>query len=526
MSKETSSFLDTRYFGRDLRAGIVVFFVAIPLCLGIAIASGAPPLSGLIAGMIGGLVVSLLSGSQLSVSGPAAGLTAIVLGVIHSYGFGGLLFATVLAGILQVVLGYFRAGVIGAFVPTGVIKGMLAGIGLILIGTQIPLALGHGAESNVNLTEPLELLAPAAPLAIFITVLGLALLFAIDGKLGERFPALRVVPAPLIVVVLGVVISWVAGMMGSGYALNESQHVQLPGLEGPASFFAALQLPDFSYWSEPGIYISAITIALVASLETLLSVEAVDEMDPLGRKSPTHRELKAQGAGNFISGLIGGLPMTAVIVRSSANVQSGGRTRLASFIHGILLVVSVAFLAFALETIPLAALAAVLLYTGYKLAKPALMLAQYRAGWQRFIPFVVTILVLLYTDLLTGVVAGLLVATYFLIKANYHSALSFTQNGDHGLLRLNTEVSFLNRQELRNYMHSVPEGGHLVIDASSTRFMDTDIREDIEHFVDGAEKRDITVELRGMDRHTATYAEAEQRRVGNNSELSDNPEAA
>lgn len=521
MSQETS-FLDTRYFGRDLRAGIVVFFVAIPLCLGIAIASGAPPLSGLIAGIIGGLVVSLLSGSQLSVSGPAAGLTAIVLGVIHTYGFGGLLYATMLAGILQIVLGFFRAGVIGAFVPAGVIKGMLAGIGLILIGTQIPLALGHGAEFNVNFTQPMELFAPASPLAIFITVVGLAFLFLTGSKLGERYPALNIIPPPLVVVVFGVVASWLAGMGGSSYALDASQHVELPGLEGPASFFAALQLPDFSYWSEPGIYISAITIALVASLETLLSVEAVDELDPLGRKSPTHRELKAQGAGNFISGMIGGLPLTAVIVRSSANVQSGGRTRLASFIHGILLVLSVAFLAFALETIPLSALAAILLYTGYKLAKPALIMAQYRAGWKRFIPFMVTIVVLLFTDLLTGVVSGLLVATYFLVQANYRSALSFTQNGDHGLLRLNSEVSFLNRQELRNHMHSIPEGGHLVIDASNTRFMDPDIREDIDHFVDGAEQRNIAVELRGMDRHTATYAEAGKRRVA----APENPEPA
>ena len=258
------------------------------------------------------------------------------------------------------------------------------------------------------------------------------------------------------------------------------------------------------------------TIALVASLETLLSIEAVDDMDPLGRTSPPNRELRAQGLGNMVSGFIGGLPITAVIVRSSANVQFGGRTRLSSFIHGVLLTASVAFLAFALEQIPLACLAAILLHTGYKLARPALVMAQYRRGWQRFIPFVVTIGAILVTDLLAGVLVGMLCATCFLVRANYRSALSFTRSGDHALLRLNTEVSFLNRQELRSHLAGVPEGGTLIIDASATRFMDADIREDIDRFIESAGARAITVELKHYEGVSATYPDpARLRQAGN-----------
>ena len=502
---DKNAFVDTRYLGRDLRAGIVVFFVAIPLCLGIAIASGAPPIAGLIAGMIGGLVVSLASGSQLSVSGPAAGLTVIVLGAIEEFGYGGLLFATVIAGALQLVFGLLRFGGIGAFIPTGVIKGMLAAIGLLLIGTQIPLALGHTADTEAALTAPTSLLEGISPLAIVITLLGLAVLAGFETRFVQRRAWLRIIPAPLVVVGLGMVISAIASATGSSLALGADRHIELPGLDGPASLVGALQLPDFSQWLTPQIYVVGITIALIASLETLLSVEAIDELDPLGRTSPAHRELGAQGIGNMLSGLVGGLPMTAVIVRSSANVQAGGRTRLASFVHGVLLTASVAFAAFALELIPLSCLAAVLLYTGYKLAKPALIAAQYRLGWQRFIPFAITIVAILATDLLKGVLIGLLCATYFLIRANYRSALSFTCTGPHCLLRLNTEVSFLNRNELRGYLASIPDGGELIIDASATRFIDPDIREDIDRFVDGAAERRIEVELRHLDGHSATY---------------------
>jgi MFS superfamily sulfate permease-like transporter len=496
---------DLRHAGRDLRAGIVVFFVAIPLCLGIAIASGAPPISGLIAGMVGGLVISIASGSQLSVSGPAAGLTVIVLAAIEEFGYGGLLFATLLAGALQALFGVLRFGGIGAFVPSGVIKGMRSAIGLILIATQIPLALGHGAQTQASLATPKALLAQTSPLALTITVLGLAILLLFESRWVQQRPWLRMIPAPLLVVAFGIAISTAASLADSPLALDATRHVQLPSLDGPVSFFETLRLPDFSHWMAPGIYLTAVTIALVASLETLLSIEAVDDMDPLGRTSPPNRELRAQGLGNMVSGLIGGLPITAVIVRSSANVQLGGRTRLSSFVHGVLLTGSVAFLAFALEQIPLACLAAILLHTGYKLARPALVMAQYRRGWQRFIPFVITIGAILVTGLLEGVLIGLLCATYFLVRANYRTALSFTRSGDHALLRLNTEVSFLNRQQLRAHLADAPANGTLIIDASATRFIDPDIREDIDRFVDNAGERGITVELKQYDGVSATY---------------------
>lgn len=495
MSTATGLF-DKRYFGSDLRAGIVVFFIAVPLCLGIAIASGAPPISGLIAGMVGGVVVTLFSGSPLSVSGPAAGLTVIVLAAIQEYGYEGLLFATLVAGVLQLMLGLVKFGVISSYVPNGVIKGMLAAIGLILIGTQIPLALGHGTGGEAGLSTPGALIDGIEPLALIITGIGLAILILFETSAIKKNALLGNMPGPLVVVALGVAISVGAEASGASWALREAAHVQLPGLDGPMSFLSAFQLPDFSLWLTPGIYMTALTIALVASLETLLCIEAVDNMDPLGRASPRNRELTAQGMGNLVCGAIGGIPVTSVIVRSSANVQFGGRTRTASLTHGVLLVVSVALLAFALEEIPLACLAAILLHTGYKLAKPALISEQFRRGWYCFIPFMVTIGAILVTDLLVGVLIGMMVATYFLIQSNYQTALKFTQSGDHNLLRLNTQVSFLNRQELRDYLALVPEGGYLIVDAWGTQFIDPDIREDLDHFAERAHERDITVEFK------------------------------
>ena len=493
--------MHARYLGRDLRAGIVVFLVAIPLCLGIAIASGAPPVAGLITGIVGGVVVSWASGSPLSVSGPAAGLTAIVLQVINEFGYPGLLLATVLAGLIQIGLGYARMGIIGAFVPSGVIKGMLAGIGLILIGTQIPLAIGHAPGSDAKLTQPGSLLDGITPLAVGITLLCLAILIFFETPFAKRFPKLAIIPPPLLAVLAGAGISMLVQSTNPGLALAANQHVSLPGLDGPASLLGAITFPDFYQLTEIGIYVAAITLALVASLETLLCVEAVDELDPLGRKSPTHRELGAQGVGNVVSGMIGGLPMTSVIVRSSANVQAGGRTRIASFVHGLLLFGSVAFAAFALEAIPLAALAAVLLFTGYKLARPAIIASQWHAGKRRFLPFAATIIAILATDLLIGVITGIVVALYFLMRAHYKSAISMTMDGSHGLLRFNSEVSFLNRQLLRSYLTRVPEGGHIVIDASAAHFIDPDVIEDIDHFVAGAPERNIGCEVHGLERH-------------------------
>ncbi|MFC0337441.1 Sulfate permease, MFS superfamily [Kushneria avicenniae] len=488
---------------QDLPAGIVVFLVAIPLCLGIALASGAPPLSGLIAGIVGGLVVSLFSGSSLSVSGPAAGLTVIVLGAVEQIGLGGLFLATVMAGILQVIFGFLRLGKIGAFVPSAVIKGMLAAIGLILILNQIPLALGLAQDNDASLLDAGALMSGFSPVAFAIAIISLIILVSWEQPF---MPAvIKRFPAPLVAVVTAIVLDRLAAGMGLPGALGEEQRISLPGLGGPADFIGQLHLPSLDGLLTPQVYITAVTLALVASLETLLSLEAVDKIDPLKRHSPPHRELKAQGIGNIVSGMVGGLPITAVIVRSSANVQAGGRTRLSSFVHGILLFCSVAFVASALELIPLACLAAVLVHTGYKLARPATLLTHYRQGWQRFIPFVVTVIAIMFTNLLEGVIVGFLCGLYFLVHANYHSSVSFTYHDRNALLRFHTDISFLNRDKVRSYLDQVMDGSHLIIDAREAGFIDPDIQEDIDNFVYSSHERDIVVELKQVNGLTASY---------------------
>ncbi|WP_106476791.1 SulP family inorganic anion transporter [Phytohalomonas tamaricis] len=490
---------------QDIPAGIVVFLVAVPLCLGISLASGAPPLSGLIAGIIGGLVVALISGSHVSVSGPAAGLTVIVLGAIQAIGFEGMLLATALAGAMQLAFGYLRMGKIGAFVPSAVIKGMLTAIGLILILNQIPLALGLPQENAPGFTQPIAMLQHASPLAFSIALIALLILILWDTAFISRIKWLKMIPAPLLAVIAGVVIDRIA-LQGSFLSpLTSDQRITLPGLEGPADFFSQLHLPDFAMLFNPQVYMMALTIALVASLETLLSLEAADKIDPFKRHSPPHRELKAQGVGNLCSGLVGGLPITAVIVRSSANVQAGARTRFSSFVHGILLLASVTFFAVALELIPFACLAAILLHTGYKLARPALFIAHYRQGWNRFLPYVITIVAIMLTDLLKGVIVGLLCSLYFLVRSSFRSAISFTKHGRHCLLRIHKDVSFLNREEMRGYLDAVPDDSFVIIDATEANFIDPDIQEDINNFIQASKQSNVTVELKSVDGLSATF---------------------
>lgn len=497
------STLSLKTLSRDLPAGVVVFLVAIPLCLGISLASGAPPLSGLIAGIVGGIVVSLFSGSSLSVSGPAAGLTVIVLSAVEQIGLSGLFAATVLAGVLQLVFGFLKLGKIGAFVPSAVIKGMLAAIGLILILNQIPLALGLSQDNDVSLLNVQALLDGLSPVALAIAAVSLAILVSWEQPF---MPALiKRFPAPLMAVLVAIAMDRLALSAGLPGALGADQRISLPGLGGPGDFIDQLQLPVLSVLMEPQVYMTAVTLALVASLETLLSLEAVDKIDPLKRHSPPHRELKAQGVGNIVSGMVGGLPITAVIVRSSANVQAGGRTRLASLVHGLLLLGSVAFVAGALELIPLACLAAVLVHTGYKLARPATLMAYYRQGWQRFVPFAVTVIAIMVTNLLEGVIIGFLCGLYFLVRANYHSAVSFTRHDQYALLRFHTDISFLNRDKVRFYLDSIEEGSHLIIDAREAGFIDPDIQEDIDNFIHSSHERDIVVELKQVNGMTASY---------------------
>jgi len=507
-TQDTFSF---RHLSRDLPAGIVVFLVAIPLCLGIALASGAPPIAGLVAGMVGGLVVTLFSGSALSVSGPAAGLTVIVLDAITQLGsFAAFLTAVMLAGFLQLLMGIFKLGRIGAFVPTSVIKGMLAGIGLILVLGQLPMALGHALDDMPSITEPVALFTGISPLAIAIALSSLGLLVLWERPFIKRYRVLSLIPGPLLVVIGGVMIDFLVGGAMPSLALGPDHHVDLEGLSGPAELMAQMTHPDFFALLNPTVYTVAATIAIIASLETLLSLEAIDKIDPLKRHSSPHRELKAQGIGNMVCGLVGALPVTAVIVRSSANVNAGGRTRVASMIHGSLLLVSVAFLAMWLELIPLATLAAILLHTGYKLARPALFVSQYREGMRRFIPFTVTVITILATDLLMGVLVGLVCSLYFLLQSGYRSAIACTRRGDHMLLRFQQDVSFLNREEMRQCLDAIPDNGELIIDAASANYIDPDIREEITRFVENASARGILVELRNVEGISGTFGRREQ----------------
>lgn len=500
-----------RHMNEDIPAGIVVFLVALPLCLGIALASGTPLTSGLIAGLVGGLVVSVVSGSQLSVSGPAAGLTVIVFNSLQTLGsFEALLVACVLAGMIQLVLGYLKAGVIGSFFPSAVIKGMLAAIGLILIIKQIPHATGfdtsfEGDEDYMaetprsSLHELFEALQAITPGAVIISVVGILILVLWELPWIKRQAFLKFIPGPVLAVVWGVAFNQWANRFAPALQVKEHHLVELPVSEHPVDFFHNLAFPDFNHLSNPQVYMVAVTIAIIASLETLLSMEATDKLDPLKRLTPTNRELKAQGVGNIISGMLGGLPMTAVIVRSSANINAGAKTSLSCFFHGFLLLMSVLFFAQYLNHIPLACLAAILLQTGYKLAKPALFMDFYRKGMSQFLPFAITIVAILATDLLKGMVIGMVIGLFFVIRANYHAAITMTQKGSHYTITLNKDVSFLNKALLRKIILMIPDNSTVTIDAQKAQFVDHDILETIDYFIDSAPDNNISIET--IDTH-------------------------
>lgn len=494
----------------DIPASIVVFLVALPLCLGIALASGAPLFSGVIAGIVGGIVVSWASGSQLSVSGPAAGLTMIVFSGIETLGsFNAFLLCLVIAGIFQLSLGFLKAGIIGAFFPVSVIKGMLAAIGLILIIKQIPHAIGYdtsfdGDESYMqetaqsSLFELVDALKVISPGATIVSSIALLILILWDTKLFKRVDVLQMIPGPLVAVIWGVAYNSLSMQFFPEWGVSQKHMVSLPELGSVMAFVNQFQMPDFSYFVNPKIYSIAFALAIVASLETLLSIEAVDKLDPHKRIAPTNRELKAQGVGNIISGLIGGVPITAVIVRSAANINAGGQTRLSSFFHGLLLLVSVMFFSKYLNQIPLACLAAILLQIGYKLAKPKLFVEFYHKGWNQFLPFVITILAILSTDLLLGITIGMAIGIFFVLRANFHEAITLTQHGVHFLLRLHKDVSFLNKALLRQHLSVIPNDSELLIDGNKALFIDQDILETISDFLLAAPDRGINVEVQGF----------------------------
>lgn len=495
---------------KDLPSSIVVFLVALPLCLGIALASGAPLFAGLLTGIIGGIVVATASGSQLSVSGPAAGLTVIVLTAIGKLGsYEAFILAVALAGALQIVLGLIKAGTIANYFPSSVIEGMLAAIGIILILKQIPHAVGYDAtfEGSESFLQPdssntfSSIVAAFSRInygAVIISTLSLIIMIC-----WPRFRKLSIVPAPLLVVVSGVGL----GVMfaGSSFALSADQLVNIPLVSSFDEFTSLFVFPDFSRINDAEIWVTAATIAIVASLETLLSLEAVDKIDPIKRVSPTNRELVAQGIGNMTSGMLGGLPMTAVIVRSSANVNAGGRTKMSAIFHGGWLLLSLLFIPSIINLIPLSCLAAILLITGYKLTKIALFKKMWQSGKDQFVPFIITVAAVVFTDLLTGVAIGMFVGVLYILRTNLRNPYFYSveRNGDQKAIRIRLaeEVSFLNKAAIQYTFTHLPKESNVIIDGRRSRYIDKDVLEVIHNFKHNAYTKGIIVQLEGIQKN-------------------------
>jgi MFS superfamily sulfate permease-like transporter len=512
--KRTIKYYRIIWLRHDLPAGLSVFLVALPLCMGIALASGAPLYGGLLSGIIGGLVVSLISGSQLAVSGPAAGLTTMVAAAIVSLGdYKVFLLAVIVAGLFQLVLGLLRLGVIANYFPSSVIKGMLAAIGIILISKQIPIALGYdqpdfwrsgflhlfsfhhffGGLGNFN-----QHLSRGT---ILITVFSLVILILFQMPVAKK---LKIIPAPLLVVIIGIIANSIFTGTASMFSLKDSQLVNIP-----SNIFAGIAFPDLGkLFSNIEIWKDGVIIGLLATLETLLCIEAVDKLDKRNRITPVNRELIAQGIGNMTCGLLGAIPMTAVVVRGAANVDAGGRTKLSAFTHGIFLLLAVLLVPFLLNKIPFASLAAILLITGFNLTKPKLYRNMWSLGWKQFIPFMFTIIVILSTDLLIGVSIGLLISIYFIVQNNFKAEYKISRTVHQGieteLIKLNSNVTFLNKVNLRKALDEVPEFSVLTIDGSGCNFIDYDILEIISEYQNKAHHKHIELHLIGIEKVNVT----------------------
>jgi len=500
-----------KYLKNDLPASIVVFFVALPLCLGIALASGAPLFSGLISGIVGGIVVGAMSGSQIGVSGPAAGLAAIVLTAIGTLGgYENFLLAVVLGGAIQLLFGVLKAGVIAYYFPSSVIKGMLTGIGIIIILKQIPHFFGYDADPEGDFafiqvdgentfSEIFKAFNNISPGATTVAIIGLVILLLWDKVLLKKGKVFQLIQGPLVAVVVGIIF-FVVTQGNETFGISAEHLVSVPIPEDASSFLAQFSLPNFGGITNPEIWITAFTIALVASLETLLCVEATDKLDPEKRVTPTNRELLAQGTGNMISGMIGGLPITQVIVRSSANIQSGGRTKMSAIIHGFFLLISVILIPRLLNMIPLSVLAAILFIVGYKLAKPALFKSMYKLGWKQFVPFTITVLGIIFTDLLVGIGLGLLVGIVVILLKSYQNShflhIEDNSNGKHKIkMTLAEEVTFFNKGAILKELDSLPRDTYLEINLLKTRYLDHDIIEILEDFGFKAKERNIDIKL-------------------------------
>lgn len=497
----------------DLPASVIVFFVALPLCLGIALASGAPLFSGIIAGIVGGIVVGAASGSHLGVSGPAAGLAVIVFGAIATLGsWEAFLTALVIAGILQIAMGYMKAGFIAYFFPTSVITGLLTGIGLLIILKQIPHVLGYdkdflGDQSFLQVggentfSAIVTALNSLSPEAIFISLISLMMLIFWDKVLIEKHRIFEIIQGPIVVVFFGILMTYLFQQGFYDFKLKPDQIVMLPEISGIFDLVNKLTFPDFSHLFNPDVYKIAIVLAVVASLETLLSVEAADKLDPYKRVTPTNRELKAQGLGNLVSGLIGGLPITQVVVRTSANISFGAKSKLSTILHGFFLLISVVSIISLINMIPLASLAAILIMVGYKLTKPSLFKWMYTLGWEQFLPFIVTIVVMLVTDLLTGVMFGLVASIFFTLHHSYRNAYYMkdtviNQNGEdiHHIV-LAQEVSFFNKANIIKTLEDIPANSKIIIDCSNSKSIAYDVVEYLTNYPTHAALKNITIEM-------------------------------
>lgn len=501
-------------FLTDFKSGIVVFLVALPLCLGIALAQNAPLLSGLIGGVLGGIIIGSISGSRLSVSGPAAGLTSIVLSSVNELGsFQLFLCAVVISGIFQMLLAALRAGIIAHYFPSSVIKGMLSAIGIILIIKQIPHLSGYDADTEGDeaffqsdgensFSAFTSTLSHIMPGSLTIGLISLFLLYIWELKWFKSNAITKSIPPSLLVVCFGIIAGLGFERFAPQMAIRAEHFVNLPKFQNLSSFQNMLISPDYSGFLNPTVYEIALVIALVASLETLLSLEAIDRLDPEDAHSPPNRELFAQGTGNLLSGLLGGLPLTSVIVRSSVNVNAGAKSKLSAIIHGVLLMLCVIGFPQILERIPLSALAAILIFTGFKLAQPKLIIQVFKKGYDQFIPFIITLGIMLFTDLLKGVTAGLLVSIVYILRQNHRSPFKLIKEEIDGTLhvfiKLSTHITFVNKGKFYEVFQSIPNASVVYIDGGKAQFIDKDILEMITLFKQQSQRKNITVHLEAI----------------------------
>lgn len=507
--------LNTKFLKTDMLSGLVVFLVALPLCLGIAVASGAPPFAGIISGILGGIVIGMLSSSNVSVAGPAAGLIAIVVAAITDLGFETFLLAVFLAGTFQLILGFAKAGTISSYFPSGVIEGMLTAIGIIIIKKEIPHAIGYDTEHEGDffsyqlldsadkgmLNEIVHSFNYAHVGAIIVTIVSLIILVAFN-----KIPALKKIkalPGALVVVIVGILINELFKVISPSLVISGEHLVKLPTASSVGEFFGQFNFPDFSGLSNPAVWVTAATIAAVASIETLLCLEAGDKMDPMKRYSSANTELKAQGVGNALSGLLGGLPITSVIVRTTANVNAGAKTKLSTIFHGFFLLIAVITIPGLLNRMPMACLAAILIMIGLKLASPKVFKHMWKAGKYQFVPFIVTMFAVVFTDLLKGVGIGLAVTIIFILKGNMKRAYFFKKEEHHEgeviHIDLAQEVSFLNKAAIKQTLAHLPANSKVVIDAGNTEYIDYDVLELIRDFLHyGSKDKNIAVRLRNF----------------------------